>query len=61
MINAKQKLEKEILDLTNRSERVGIMRERVRIIDALHDQGPTGDNFEMKWDDLLRILNPDAE
>ncbi len=61
MKTAKETIDDELQGLLERSERVGIMRERVRILDALHDQGPTGEFFEMPWDLVLQIINPDAE
>lgn len=61
MKTAKQTIDDELQGLLERSERVGVMRERVRILDALHDQGPTGEFLELPWDLVLKIINPDAE
>ena len=61
MKTAKESLNDDLQGLVDRSERVGIMRERVRILDALHDQGPTGEFLELPWDRVLKIINPDAE
>ena len=61
MKTAKESLNDDLQGLVDRAERVGIMRERVRILDALNDQGPTGEFLELPWDLVLKIINPDAE
>ena len=60
-MNAKEKVDAELLELSNRSERIGVLAERIRILDALHDQGSTGEFLELPWDLVLQIVNPDAE
>lgn len=47
--------------IADTSERLGVMRERIRILNAISQAGPTGEFFEMRYDDLLSIINPEPK
>jgi hypothetical protein len=51
----------QLTTLVENSERLGVIRERIRILNAITSSGPTGEFFEMRYDDLLAILNPDGQ
>jgi hypothetical protein len=42
--------------LSATSEQLGAAKEAIRILNELTSAGSTGDNFEIRWDDLLRII-----
>ena len=46
----------QVTAIADRSERIGVQRERIRILNELTGTGPTGDFFEMPWDQLLAII-----
>jgi len=61
MNTAKDNLTDEMNNLADRCERLGAMRERIRILETLEAEGSTGDFLELPWDVVLKIINPDAE
>ena len=61
MSSMNSKIDQDIAELTARSERVGALRERVRIFEEVSAQGPSGPVFEMAYDRLGAIINPPAE
>lgn len=48
----------QLADLMAKAEELAVNRERVRILEALEKNGPTGDFFEMRWEDLIKIIAP---
>lgn len=61
MSSMNSKIDQDIAELTARSERVGALRERVRIFEEVSAQGPTGKVFEMSYERLGDLINPPAE
>ena len=50
--------EQQLAGLMAKSEALAVNRERVRILEELEKQGSTGDFFEMRWEDLIKIIAP---
>lgn len=46
----------QVADVSSKSEELGAARERIRILNEITANGPTGEFFEMPWDQLLAIL-----
>lgn len=46
----------QVQDISKRSEELGATRERIRILNELTGTGPTGEFFEMPWEQLLAII-----
>ena len=46
----------QVKEISKRSEELGATRERIRILNELTATGPTGEFFEMPWDQLLAIV-----
>ena len=46
----------QVQDISKRSEELGATRERIRILNELTGTGPTGEFFEMPWEQLLAIV-----
>lgn len=48
----------QLAELLASTEHLAISKERVRILEELEKRGPSGDFFEMRWEDLIKIIAP---